>query len=146
MDLISKREELIEIITALNYPSHRMRFLEYIECGLLQNELITKEEKRKYYYEYMAAYYSVDHSISNKIEERLEHTLVERVEAAFMEAMKWSELSELEKEEIRIEQEIRVMEWKRAEEDMKNVTLANCEKLAEELKKFPHRENDGNES
>ena len=47
MDLISKREDLIELMTVLNSPTYRMQFLEYIECGLLKNELITKEEKRK---------------------------------------------------------------------------------------------------
>jgi len=137
MDLISKREELIELMTVLNSSSYRMRFLEYIECGLLKNELITKEETRKLYYESMATYYSVDHSNPNEIEERWERALVEKVEAAFVEAMKRRELSELEKEEIRIKQAICVMEWERAEEDMKKVTLVNCEKLAEELKKFP---------
>ena len=87
-------------------------------------------------HESMATYYSVDHSNPNEIEERWERALVEKVEAAFVEAMKRRELSELEKEEIRIKQVICVMKWEMVEENMKKVTLANCEKVAEELKKF----------
>jgi hypothetical protein len=96
-------ETLKEYLIKYNSPSYRIRILESIVCSLLPDELMSHDDKRKVYYDCMAAYYSVDHSNPNIIEERVEHNLVVAVEAAFVDAMHQRELTEPEKEHLRSE-------------------------------------------
>lgn len=81
----------------------------------------------------MAAYYSVDHTNPNKIEERMEQNLVEKVEASFVETMQRRKLSDFEKDEIRREQVIQRLEFERAEEDSKKCMELNIKKFMESL-------------
>jgi len=122
-----------DFIKSYNTPAYRMHFLECICHYILKNQLLTKEEIRKTYYESMAAYYSVNHINSNRYEERMEQKLVERIEAAFIDAMQRRELSNFEKDDIRREQVIQRLEFERAEEDSKKCMELNIKKFIDSL-------------
>lgn len=94
--------KLEDQLKMFNTPSHRFQLLESI-LHMLQEDLLSHEEKRKAYYEGMNAYYSVDRPNSNYAEGRWECELVKSVEAAFVDAMNNKELSEPGKEQIRKE-------------------------------------------
>ena len=96
-------EATLAILQSHNYPSFRIRYLEYILHGFLLNKLYSREEIRKYYYEGMAAYYAVDHSNQNKSEAIIEANLVDEVESAFLKAVNRRELTEAEKQKIKEE-------------------------------------------
>jgi len=126
MEMIQK-EELIELLKS---PANRIRFLNSIIYGLLQNKLITKDEMRKEYYNFMAIYFSAQWPSSNEREDIIEANLIDRVESAFIDAINRRELSEWEKNEIRREQA-------RIAEDFKRCQIVGIDKsFVDELKKF----------
>lgn len=131
-------EATLSILQSHNYPSFRIRCLEYILHGLLQNKLYSREEIRKYYYEGMAAYYSVEHSNPNKIEAIIEANLVDKVESVFLEAVNRRELSEVEKQKIREEHARYIQMFTEAEKDSKKwLDELKCEWI-----KFPDTESE----
>ena len=122
-----QKEELIELLKS---PANRIRFLNSIIYGLLQNKLITKDEMRKEYYNFMAIYFSAQWPSSNEREDIIEANLIDRVESAFIDAINRRELSEWEKNEIRREQA-------RIAEDFKRCQIVGIDKsFVDELKKF----------
>ena len=116
-------ENLKEYLIRYNSPSYRIRILESIVYSLLPDELMSHDDKRKVYYDCMAAYYSVDHSNPNLSEEREESKMVIYVETAFIEAMHRRELTEPEKEQIRRE---RFIEKGRYEQMIGNFKNDSC--------------------
>ena len=122
-----QKEELIELLKS---PANRIRFLNSIIYSLLQNKLITKDEMRKEYYNFMAIYFSAQWPSSNEREDIIEANLIDRVESAFIDAINRRELSEWEKNEIRREQA-------RIAEDFKRCQIVGIDKsFVDELKKF----------
>lgn len=94
-----------------NSHSYRCRLLKNIIFTLLENRILTHDEKRKQYYEFMAAYYSVDHECANCAEDRLEQNLIKLIENAFVDAMNKEELTESEKEKFMKEQYLRLLQY-----------------------------------
>lgn len=129
-------EATLAILQTYDYPSFRIHYLKYILHGVLQNKLYSREEIRKYYYEGMAAYYSIGHSNPNKSEAILEANLVDKVESAFLEAINRRELSETEKQKIKEEHARYLQMWTEAERDSKKW----LDELKCEWAEFPHIE------
>lgn len=131
-------EATLETLKKSNYPGFRYHYLHCILDGLLQSRLLSREEIRKYYYEAMAVYYSVDHSNTNKSEAIIEANLVDKIEYAFLEAINRRELSEIEKNQIRAEHARYFQMWADAENDSKEwLETYKCE-----LMKFPEFNDD----
>ena len=94
--------ELREHLKKYNSPAYRQTILRAI-MSALRDELSTHEEKRKFFYKGMDAYYSVDHACVNYGDELEERELVKAAEAIFFEEMGKRELSEPEKAQIRVD-------------------------------------------
>jgi len=94
--------DIREHLKMYNSSGYRQTILRSIISGL-RDELSTHEEKRKFFYKGMDAYYSVDHACVNYGDELEERELVKVVEAIFFEEMGKRELSEPEKAQIRID-------------------------------------------
>lgn len=127
-DPIRWSEDLVNVIKERNSPTYRQMILKNLIFYILNDDLLSHEDKRKIYYQAMSAYYSVKHVNFNSFEAHKEQELLRCVELTFTKAMERKELSEPEKNKLRrerFEEEHRVKQiWGKVSdfmEDNRNV-------------------------
>lgn len=116
--------ELREHLKLYNSPAYRQTILRSIISGL-RDELSTHEEKRKFFYKGMDAYYSVAHDCVSYADKLEEEELVKVAEATFFEEMRKEELSEPERDQIKRERFLAKTRYEQMIGDFRGENLIN---------------------